>query len=401
MTTLLPKHGAHFLHGARGSDCHPQLRVAIIHYWLVGMRGGEKVLESLCTMFPQADIFTHAYRPDKISAQIRGHRVITTSVGKLPLADRMYQKYLPFMPAALDALDLSGYDLVLSSEAGPAKGVVAPVDTPHLCYCHSPMRYIWDQYSIYHANAGLLTKALMPAMARRLRTWDVETAARPDRIIANSRHVANRIQKYWRRDADVINPPVSVHKFSAAAPQDRGGYYLWLGELAPYKRPDLAIEAFNRLDRPLFVIGGPGKAEAQLARKAKANIRFLGRVDDERLRRYLASCRALIFPGEEDFGIVPVEAMASGRPVIAYGRGGVLDSVVNGETGMMFDEQSVEGLIDAVERFEASGLEHVDPQRFVRHAAQFSEPVFRRKMTRVLQQIGVIDGLAEANFAAE
>ena len=285
------------------------------------MRGGEKVLEQLCTMFPQADIFTHAYRPDKVSPQIRAHRVITTSVGRLPFASRLYQKYLPLMPAALDELDLSAYDLVLSSEAGPAKGVITPVDVPHLCYRHSPMRYIWDQYQVYRDNAGFLTRQLMPSMARKLRAWDVQTAARPDRIIANSQHVAHRVQKYWRRDADVINPPVSVQHFKPVAPQDRGGYYLWLGELAPYKRPDLAIEAFNRLDRPLFVIGGPDKAEAALARKANPNIRFLGRVDDDRLRQYLACCRALIFPGEEDFGIVPVEAMASGRPVIAYGDG--------------------------------------------------------------------------------
>jgi len=180
-----------------------------------------------------------------------------------------------------------------------------------------------------------------------------------------------------------------VQDFSAVDAADRGGYYLWLGELAPYKRPDLAIEAFNRLDRPLFVIGGPDKAEAALAKKSKANIRFLGRVDDARLRRYLASCRALIFPGEEDFGIVPVEAMASGRPVIAYGRGGVLDSVVDGETGVFFREQTVEALVDAVERFEASGLEHVDPQQFIRHAAQFAEPVFRRKISAVLREMGV------------
>ena len=375
--------------------------MAIIHYWLVGMRGGEKVLESLCTMFPQADIFTHAYRPARISAQIRSHRVIMTSVGRLPMADRLYQKYLPLMPAALEELDLSNYDLVLSSEAGPAKGIIAPVDVPHLCYCHSPMRYIWDQYPIYRENSGFVTRQLMPAMARKMRIWDVATASRPDRIIANSRHVAKRIQKYWRRDADVIHPPVSVEHFHPVAPAERGGFYLWLGELTPYKRPDLAVEAFNRLGRPLFVIGGPGKAEVELARKSRDNIRFLGRVDDDRLRRYLSNCRALIFPGEEDFGIVPVEAMAAGRPVIAYGRGGALDSVVDGETGLLFKDQSVEALVEAVERFEASGLEHEDPQQFVRHAAQFAEPLFRRKMTNVLRQLGVVDGHMDIHMAAE
>lgn len=380
----------------------PGLRVAIVHYWLVGMRGGEKVLESLSTMFPQADIYTHAYRPARTSDQLNRHRVITTSVGRLPMSERLYQKYLPLMPAALEALDLTGYDLVISSEAGPAKGVIVPPGVPHLCYCHSPMRYIWDQFHIYRAHSGPVTRALMPAMARRMRAWDVASAARPDQIIANSRHVAGRIDKFWRRAADVIHPPVSTDRFAPVAPEARGGYYLWLGELAPYKRPDLAVEAFGRMGKPLFVIGGPGRAEAELAQTAKDNIRFLGRLDDARMRRYLASCRALIFPGEEDFGIVPVEAMASGRPVIAYGRGGALDSVVDGETGLLFHEQSVDALIDAVERFEAQELEHRPPEVFTRHAARFDEPIFRQKMTRALEDMGALDPLRRvAPFAAE
>ncbi len=363
------------------------LRVAIVHYWLVGMRGGEKVLESLLTMFPRAEIFTHAYRPDRVSAQIRRHKVHLTSVGRLPMAGRLYQKYLTLMPAALEELDLSGFDLVLSSEAGPAKGVITAPDVPHLCYCHSPMRYVWDQYHVYRAAAGPLTRMMMPSVARKMRAWDVATAGRPDHVVANSSHVAGRVRKYWRRDADVIHPPVSVSKFTPVAAKDRGGFYLWLGELAPYKRPDIAIEAFNRLGSPLFVIGGPAKAERALARKAGPNIRFLGHVDDERLRKYLSCCRALIFPGEEDFGIVPVEAMAAGRPVIAYGRGGALDTVVDGKTGHLFGEQSAEALADAVRRFEASGLEQADPDIMVRHAARFDEPVFRRKMTAITREL--------------
>lgn len=390
------------LPGDRVAGVAPGLRVAIIHYWLVGMRGGEKVLESLSTMFPQADIYTHAYRPEKISDQLNQHRVIQTSVGRMPMAGRLYQKYLPLMPAALEELDLSGYDLVLSSEAGPAKGVITPPDVPHVCYCHSPMRYVWDQYHIYRANAGFVTRQAMPSLARKMRTWDVLTAARPDRIVANSHHVASRIEKYWRRQAEVIHPPVSVGLFQPVPARERGGFYLWLGELAAYKRPDLAIEAFNRLDRPLFVIGGPGKAEARLARMAGDNIRFLGRIDDRRLRRYLACCRALIFPGEEDFGIVPVEAMAAGRPVIAYGRGGALDTVIDGETGLLFKEHSVEALVDAVERFEASGLETRNPAGLVRHAARFDEPVFRRKMTRLLFEMGALgEGVPPLDIAAE
>lgn len=377
------------------------LRVALVHYWLVGMRGGEKVLEALCRMYPQADIYTHVYCPDRVSDLIRGHRVITTPIARLPMASKMYQKYLPFMPAALEALDLTSYDLVISSEAGPAKGVLTGPETLHLCYCHSPMRYVWDQYHVYRAQAGRLTRAMMPAMARKMRAWDVETASRPDVVLANSGHVQRRITKYWRRPSEVVHPPVAVEQFAPVAPQDRGGFYLWAGELAPYKRPDLAIEAFNRLDKPLYVIGGPGGAERKLARQANDNIRFLGKVDDDMLRRYLASCRALIFPGEEDFGIVPVEAMASGRPVIAYGRGGALDTVIDGETGILFREQTVEAIIDAVDRFEASGLETAPTDVFTAHAAQFSETEFRRGVSRALMKSGFFGNRAAIGVAAE
>lgn len=364
-------------------------RVAIIHYWLVGMRGGEKVLEALLRMFPEADIFTHAYDPDTVSPLIRSKNVQTTSVGKLPFAPKLYQKYLPLMPRALEEIDLSGYDLVLSSESGPAKGVIAPPDAPHICYCHSPMRYLWDQYHVYRDGAGALTRAMMPRLAHSLRQWDIASAARVDRFVANSTHVEARINKYWRRDATVVHPPVAVEEFAPVAPEDRGGFYLWVGELAAYKRPDLAIEAFNRLDKPLFVIGGPTGAERALAAEANDNIRFLGKLPFAKLKAYMASCKALIFPGEEDFGIVPVEVMASGRPVIALGRGGALDTVIDRQTGLLFDEASVDGLVAAVEEFEREGLEHLDPQALVRHAARFDESAFRRGMESVLREHGV------------
>ncbi len=352
-------------------------RVALIHYWLVGMRGGEKVLEALCRMYPQADIYTHVYAPDQISDTINAHRVIETSVGRLPFARRMYQSYLPFMPRALEEIDLTGYDLVISSESGPAKGVVVPPDAYHLCYCHSPMRYVWDQYHVYMKSAGRLSRLVLPHVAHKLRGWDVTSAARVDAFAANSNHVAARIAKYWRRDAAVVAPPVDLDAFAPVAPDQVGDFYLWAGELAGYKRPDLLIEAFNRLGLPLVVIGGPDKARAGLERDAADNITFLGRAPFDVLRDHLARCKALVFPGEEDFGIVPVEAMASGRPVIAYDRGGARDTVVNGKTGLLFQDQSVAGLIAAIQHFEDQRLDQLDPSALTTHANRFSEAAFR------------------------
>ncbi|KIT16297.1 glycosyltransferase [Jannaschia aquimarina] len=370
---------------------HPSLggpRVAIIHYWLVGMRGGEKVVEALCGMFPQADIFTHVVVPESLSPILRSHRIQTTRIGRLPMAPKLYQKYLPLMPRALEELDLTGYDLVLSSEAGPAKGVIPPPDAPHLCYCHSPMRYLWDQYHVYRNGAGALTRALMPPLAHRLRQWDVTSAARVDGFAANSAHVAARIRKYWRREADIVPPPVAVEEFAPVAASERGDFYLWAGELVPYKRPDLAVEAFKKLDKPLVVIGGPDETVRRLAKDAGPKTKFLGKVPFATLKDHLARCRALIFPGEEDFGIVPVEAMASGRPVIGYGRGGLLDTVVEGETGLFFRDQSVEAIIDAVERFEKSDLFDADPDGLVAHARNFDLSAFQTGIRRSLDQIG-------------
>ena len=363
-----------------------ELRVALVHYWLVGMRGGEKVLEQLCAMFPQADIFTHVAVPERLSERLRAHRIETSFVARLPFATRLYQKYLPFMPRALEEIDLTGYDLVISSESGPAKGVIPPPDAAHLCYCHSPMRYLWDQYHTYRDGAGALTRGLMPPLAHRLRQWDVTSAARVDAFAANSSHVAARIRKYWRRESSVVHPPVAVEQF---APGEAGDFYLWAGELAPYKRPDLAVEAFTRLGRKLVVIGGPEKTARALAARAGDNVTFLGPVPFAELTARMAACRALVFPGEEDFGIVPVEAMASGRPVIAFGRGGALDTVRDGETGLLFHDQSVEGLVDAVERFEAAGLDRLDPAPLVAHARRFDAAAFRDGIARELAALGV------------
>ncbi|WP_404933487.1 glycosyltransferase [Nitratireductor sp. L15S-10] len=358
------------------------MRVAIVHYWLVSMRGGEKVVEALCDMYPEADIFTLVYDERRVSEKIRRHRVIPSFLQKIPGARRHYQSLLPLMPFALESLDVSGYDLIISSESGPAKGITPGPQATHVCYCHSPMRYVWDHYHFYRANAGLPTRLLMPWIAPALRAWDVTTAARVDAFVANSRHVADRIGKYYRRRAIVLNPPVNVDEFAPAT--ELGDYYLVAGQLVGYKRVDLAVRAFTRMDRKLVVIG-EGPEMAALKRLAGPNVSFLGRAPFAQLKDMLARCRALVFPGTEDFGIVPVEAMASGRPVIAHASGGVLDSIVPDQTGLLFNEQSEAGLIEAVHRFEAMEG-RFRPEDIRRHAQQFSDAHFKQRMQQIIEE---------------
>ncbi len=348
------------------------MRVAIVHYWLVGMRGGEKVVEALCEMFPQADIFTHVYVPDAVSEIIRRHKITTSFINSLPAAGRLYKRYLPLMPLALEQLDLHGYDLVISSESGPAKGVIPPPSARHLCYCHSPMRYLWNMFHDYRRQSGLLTRLAMPPIAHYLRVWDTVSANRVDHYVANSRTVAGRIRRYYGREADVVWPPVDVGAFQSVGANERGDYMLMVGELVAYKRPELAVEAFNRMRRKLVVIGG-GEMLARIRRLAGPTVSVLGPRPFAELRLHYARCQALIFPGEEDFGIVPVEAMASGRPVIAYGRGGATETVLPNVSGILFDEQSVDALIDTVEGFRDPDF---DPAAIVRHASGFSRDVF-------------------------
>jgi len=357
------------------APCQIGMKVAVVHYWLVGMRGGERVLERILRLFPGADIFTHVYDPDAVSAFIRSHRVRTSFIQKLPGAVRHYQKYLPLMPMALEELDLRGYDLVISSESGPAKGILAPPDAFHLCYCHSPMRYLWDHYQPYKEMSGRLTRMAMPFLFRNLRQWDTTSAQRPDKILANSSFIARRVRKSWGRDADVVHPPVDVDLFSLSdAP---GDHYLWVGQMTPYKRADLVADAFTRLGLPLVMVG-TGELSADIAKRAGPNIRIVDRLDFADLRRAYSECRALIFPPEEDFGIVPVEANAAGRPVIAYGKGGAIDSIRPGETGLFFRQQTVEALIDAVEQFE-KWLPEFDPQAARANARRFAPDVFDSK----------------------
>ena len=352
------------------------MKVAIVHYWLVGMRGGEKVVEALCGMYPDADIFTHVYAPEAVSPRIAAHRVTTSFIARLPRAARQYQNYLPLMPMALEQLDLRGYDLVISSESGPSKGIIPPAGAVHVCYCHSPMRYIWNMFHDYRERTGFVKRLLMPPLSHYIRNWDTVSANRVHDFVANSRTVARRLQTYYRRDSTVIYPPVDTASFAPVSANEIGDYHLMVGELVRYKRPELAVEAFNKARRRLVIIGG-GEMLAELKALAGPTVTLMGPQPFPVLQHHYARCRGLIFPGEEDFGIVPVEAMASGRPVVAFGRGGATETVREGITGIFFHEQSAEALLAAVERCDAMAF---DPSDAVSHAAVFGTERFVREM---------------------
>lgn len=351
----------------------PEPRVALCHYWLVSSRGGEAVLEALLDIYPQADIYTHVLDPAAISPRLVARVKGCSFVNRLPGASRYYPLYLPLMPLALKFFDLSGYDLVISSESGPAKGVTVAPGATHLCYCHSPMRYLWDQADTYLKGMGRLKSLFFRCLLPLLRRWDVASSRMPDRIIANSSFVRQRIRRYWGRDADVIPPPVETGRFSIS--EKKGDYYLALGQLVAYKRPDLLVEAFNDSGRRLLV-AGEGEMATALRSQARDNVTFLGRVSDDQAVELLQGCRALVFPGIEDFGIVPLEAMACGRPVVAYGKGGVLDTVVDGVTGLYYHEDSAGSLNRALQRFEQTEGQF-DPRTIAAHAQNFS----RRRFT--------------------
>jgi glycosyltransferase involved in cell wall biosynthesis len=363
-----------------------QDRVALVHYWLVTHRGGERVIEALAEMFPKADIFTLVYDDSGTSAIIRQHPIHTSFIQKLPFARRLYRAYLPLFPLALEQFDLRGYDLVISSESGPAKGVLTDPETCHICYCHTPMRYVWNLYHDYREGAGPLTRLAMPLLMHYLRQWDQASAGRVDYFVANSWNTARRVRRYFGREACVIYPPVDTQQFSPSS--SLGSYYLAVAEMVPYKRIDLAVEAFNRLGRRLLVVGDGPKLR-RWRRLAKPNVEFLGRLESADLARLYASCRALIFPGEEDFGIIPLEAQACGRPVIAYRRGGSLETVIGYEgngsrdpeacTGLLFPAQTVQALVQAVQLFE-SVEGRFDPAFIRAHAERFDKARFKAEM---------------------
>ncbi len=355
------------------------MRVAIVHYWLTGMRGGEKVVEALCRLLPEADLFTLFYDPEKISPLIRSRRVTASFLNPLR---RFYRSLLPLMPIALENFDLREYDLVISSESGPAKGVLTGSNTRHVCYCHTPMRYLWDLYPAYlhEWTRSRIKRAAMAPFANYLRLWDYASAARVDEFIANSANVRNRIWKTYRRDARIIYPPVPVETFRCEPAED---YYLIVSELVAYKRIDIAVRLFSKAGRKLRIVGD-GPDFARLRKDAAANIEFCGRVSDEDLRWLYARCRAFLMPGEEDFGITAVEAVASGKAVIALGRGGVLE-IVPPEGAFFYDTPDEESLGHAIQAFEAAQV----PSDFLQASVmRFAEAEFDKRMREVISAQG-------------
>jgi glycosyltransferase involved in cell wall biosynthesis len=368
-------------------------RIAIVHYWFVSHRGGERVVEAIAQMFPQADLFTLIVNPGAVPKSLRGRSIHTSFVQNLPGSRRWYRRLLPLYPLALEQFDLSNYDLVLSSESGPAKGVLTNSGTCHVCYCHSPMRYLWDFYHQYRegASVGKWSRPFFTLASHYLRMWDAASADRVDYFVANSRNVASRIRKHYRRESTVIYPPVNVCAGYLA--ENTEDFYLVVGQFVDYKRMDLAIAACNRLNRRLHIVG-EGEQYGRLRKLAGPSIRFCGALSDEDLSEEYAHCRALLFPGEEDFGIVPVEALSFGRPVIAYGRGGVTETVIGlhpesgqvpeNSTGVFFHQQSVKSLMEAIRTFEQVE-NRFSPSFIQRQANRFSPENFRRDFTRFLQ----------------
>jgi glycosyltransferase involved in cell wall biosynthesis len=354
------------------------MRSAIVHYWLLNMRGGERVVEALCRLLPGADIFTLFYDPEKVSTEIRSHKVTASFLNPLR---KSYRSLLPAFPFALETFDLRGYDLVISSESGPAKGVLVSAQARHVCYCHSPMRYLWDLYPAYlhEWTPSLWRKAAIAALACPLRLWDYAAAARVDEFVSNSRNVQSRIWRAYRRGSEVIHPPVDVESFYWLPAED---YYMIVSELVAYKRIEDAVRCFSRSGRRLRIVGDGPEYKA-LKKLSKTNIEFCGRVPAEYLRELYARCRALIMPGEEDFGMVAVEAMASGKPLIALGHGGALETTPPGGGAVFYDEAGASALESAVERFEE--IEKLFyPTELQAWAAQFSELRFREKMQTVI-----------------
>jgi glycosyltransferase involved in cell wall biosynthesis len=361
------------------------IRVALVHDWLTGRRGGELVLAQLVRLFPGSEIFTLLHVPGSVGPDVESRPIHTSPLQRVPGVAHRYRTLLPLMPVALRRLDLRGFDLVVSSSHCVAKGARVPPGVPHLAYVHSPMRYMWDQFDAYFGpgRASLPVRLAAAASRPALQAWDRRTAADPDALVANSQHVARRIARFWGREAEVIHPPVDLARFDLGD-RPRDGYFLWLGALAPYKRVSLAVEAFRRTGQPLW-IAGDGQDARLLRQGLPPNVRWLGKVPDADVPGLYRGARALVFPGEEDFGIAPLEALASGRPVIALARGGALETLTP-QTGLFFDAPAPEALVEALGRFEAfeRGFE---PARARGRAELFSEERFRDAIRRKVEAV--------------
>jgi len=358
------------------------LRVAIVHYWFVGRAGGEKVVEGLADIFPQADLFSLVADRSTLAPVLQNRKLQTSFLQHIPLAKKFHRHFLFLQPLALEQFDLSDYDLVISSESGPAKGVITSSKTCHICYCHSPMRYIWEMYPQYRRGMNPLVGAVFALTAHYMRLWDYASAGRVDYFVANSRFIASRIRKYYGRESRVIHPPVETAVGNTSTTP--GDYYLLVGRMVDYKRFDLAVSACNELGRQLKIIGDGPQYKA-LRNMAGKTVEFLGRIGDRELRALVAGCRVLLFPGEEDFGIVPVEAQSFGRPVIAYASGGALETVrgdlpnrpaVDHPTGVFFTDQSSSSLVKAILDFE-SKEDQFSPEMIREHSLQFDSAIFK------------------------
>lgn len=357
------------------------MKIAIACSWLNQYGGAERVLEVVHEMYPEAPVFTTIYWPQALPEAYREWDIRASFLDRWPLVKQHHQWFLPFYPWAVESLDLTGYDVVLSITSAFAHGIITPPETRHICYCLTPARFLWD-YETYveREQLGRAARWALPGLIKALRSWDQRVSTRVDDFLAISKAVQSRIAQHYRRDSQIIYPPVNVP--DVPLQRERGGYYLSLGRLIPYKRVDLVVRAFNQLGLPLHIVGD-GRDRAALEAIAKPNIRFLGRLSDAEVREQYAGCRAFVFPGEEDFGITPVEAQAAGRPVIAYAGGGALDTVLDGETGILFRDKTPEALAEAVMRCEAARF---DPEAIRRNALRFDTAHFRQQMADYVAQ---------------
>jgi len=357
------------------------VKLAIVHDYLNQMGGAEKVVEVFHDMYPSAPIFTSVYIPENVSEKFKTADIRTSFMQKLPFVRKFSRHYLATYPYAFELFDFSEYDIILSSSSAFAKGAITGPDTCHICYCHTPMRFAWQYFSyIERERLSAPVRLILPYIVHRVRRWDEITVNRVDHYVANSREVERRIRKYYRRNSTVICPPVETNRFRVTEEDD--GSFVIMSRLLAYKRVDVAIQAANMLRFPLKIIGA-GRDEKRLKEMAGPTVEFLGRLSDADVQTCLQRCRALIFPGLEDFGIVPVEAMACGKPIIAYGRGGALDTVIDGVTGLFFAEQTAESLVKAIDAFRP---DEFDPYQIRKHAETFDVSVFRRKMKQFIEE---------------
>ncbi len=353
------------------------MKVALVHDFLLKLGGAERVLKIFANMYPDADIFTLLYDEEKVGHVFPKERVKTSFLHKYPKFIRIFHRFLIYkMPSAIEELNLDAYDLVISSSNSFAHGVITQVEAKHICYCHSPMRYAWDWVNEYREenNINGLKKFLYTPLVSYLRSWDKISSDRPDFYLANSQNVKNRIKKYYGQDSEVLYPPVDVDRFKLT--EGNEDYFLIVSTLSPYKKVDLAVELFNKIGKKLVIIGD-GSHRAYLESIAGDNIEFLGFKSDEAVTEYIENCRAFIFPGEEDFGITPVEAMSAGKPVLAYGRGGALETVIENKTGEFFFEPTVESMEDGLSRLLYNEKFYV-ANEICEHAKKFSRDIFEK-----------------------